>query len=360
MFVLLLCVLSFTRNTIVYLSNTLFNKSDRRLQHSRTINENKPSEGTMDGQTQDNKKLQKLDEIDTIPTFSENNQSYDADYVVKPTVYVKSVVGKDDMNYNMNHKKRGRCVIFNNDKFEMQGYEREGSEMDVIAITRVFRDILGFEVIPHRNFTSSMIHQAIKKLSEDDYEEEDCLCVFILTHGSHGDSLHAHDCTYPLKSIWEKFTGDNCHALVGKPKLFFIQCAEVKISSYPNTACRGTKYDSGIGVFSSGNSQTDSVATTASYKIPTHADILLAHSTVEDFYSWRNETEGSFYIQELCDVIEEYWETYDLAKMLTITARIVANEHYSIHIDPKKNQKKQMPSITSTLTRDVWFTKKNS
>lgn len=45
-------------------------------------------------------------------------------------------------------------------------------------------------------------------------------------------------------------------------------------------ACRGGNYDSGIKVYSSGNSQTDSVAT-SSYKIPTLADILLAHSTVE-------------------------------------------------------------------------------
>jgi hypothetical protein len=35
----------------------------------------------------------------------------------------------------------------------------------------------------------------------------------------------------------------------------------------------------------------------ASYKVPIHSDFLVAHSTVDGFYSWRNTAQGSWYIQ---------------------------------------------------------------
>lgn len=43
-----------------------------------------------------------------------------------------------------------------------------------------------------------------------------------------------------------------------------------------------------------GVTETDSFA---SYKMPIHADFLIAHSTVSGYFSWRNTMMGSWYMQ---------------------------------------------------------------
>ncbi|XP_078051904.1 caspase-1-like [Augochlora pura] len=357
MLVLLFCMLSFTRTAIVQLSNRLFSKENRQIQYHRSEHR----QDTMDDQNsaasrasstpgyikqRSVRNSKDVDSTDTIK-IQEAWGTYDDDsYFSKPIHLVKSPVLKHDTHYNMNHKMRGKCVILNHYKFEMEG-DRPGSDIDVKMIENVFQDILGFDVIPYHNLTSNEITETIKQLCAENHGNSDCFCMFILTHGTAGDTLAAKDCYYPLKSIWQRFTGDNCPTLVGKPKLFFVQ------------ACRGNKYDGGVGVYSTENSETDSVVV-ASYKIPTHADFLIAHSTVDEFYSWRNPSEGTFYVQQLCEVIKEYRHTHDLTEMMTITARVVANEYSSSHYIPFKNEQKQMPTITSTLTRKICFTKKNS
>jgi len=55
-----------------------------------------------------------------------------------------------------------------------------------------------------------------------DRRDEKCLIVVVMTHGE-DDKLYAFDRTYPTKVLWEKFNGDLCPTLAGKPKLFFIQ-----------------------------------------------------------------------------------------------------------------------------------------
>ena len=51
------------------------------------------------------------------------------------------------------------------------------------------------------------------------------------------------------------------------------------------------------------HTQTDSVSS-HSYKIPLHADFLIAYSTIPGFYSWRNTTAGSWFVQALCHVLQ--------------------------------------------------------
>lgn len=85
----------------------------------------------------------------------------------------------------------------------------------------------------------------------------------MLTHGDKG-RIYAKDFGYPPDMLWTPFTGDKCPTLAGKPKMFFIQ------------ACRGTKVDSGArAIFISRDSGS------ATYSIPSMADILVMYSTYE-------------------------------------------------------------------------------
>ncbi|KAG7202182.1 hypothetical protein KM043_015862 [Ampulex compressa] len=187
-------------------------------------------------------------------------------------------VEKDAVIYNMNHKNRGKCIVFNHEIFHTGFPNRDGSTADARRIEDTFRN-LGFMVEILNNLTHNDIIVKITELSEEDHTENDCICIFILTHGLSNDLIWAKDVAYKYDHIWKPFTADKCKTLAGKPKLFFFH------------ACRGDQLDGGtILRRSTEKTETDSVA---SYKIPTHADFLIAHSTVQGFVSWRDTKEGT-------------------------------------------------------------------
>ena len=68
-------------------------------------------------------------------------------------------VEKDAEEYNMNHKRRGKAMIFNHDKFKSED-PRPGSDADVSALKETY-EALGFEVIIHQNLIQSAILKAL-------------------------------------------------------------------------------------------------------------------------------------------------------------------------------------------------------
>lgn len=91
----------------------------------------------------------------------------------------------------------------------------------------------------------------------------------VLSHGEQG-IIYAKNGSYkPDNFLWERFTGDKCTSLAGKPKLFFIQ------------ACQGDRLDGGIEL----RTQVDG---SSSFKIPIYADFLIAYSTVPGKYVKKN------------------------------------------------------------------------
>ena len=51
---------------------------------------------------------------------------------------------------------------------------------------------------------------------------------------------------------------------------------------------------------------TDTDSNALSYKIPSQADFLIVYSTAPGFFSWRNREAGSWFVQALCQVLEQY------------------------------------------------------
>jgi caspase-like apoptosis-related cysteine protease len=68
-------------------------------------------------------------------------------------------VGKYAEEYNMNHNRRGKAVIFNHDAFKNKS-PRHGSDADVRALKDTYKS-LGFEVICHDNLKFTDIQNAI-------------------------------------------------------------------------------------------------------------------------------------------------------------------------------------------------------
>jgi caspase 7 len=250
---------------------------------------------------------------------------------------------KDSEHYNMGHRRRGRAFIFNHMNFEgkLQLKARNGTHCDRDNLKVVLRQ-LDFEVEVHNDLPCREIERILEQASMEDHSEADCILVTVLSHGELG-ILYASDHPYKPDNLWGYFTADKCPTLAGKPKMFFIQ------------ACQGDRLDSGVKMVS----RTDTDAGPVSYKIPTHADFLIAYSTIPGFYSWRNTTAGSWFVQALCHVLQREGNSRDLLSILTRVCRKVAFDFQSnVPGDYVMHDKKQIPCITSMLTRDIVFHRK--
>lgn len=251
---------------------------------------------------------------------------------------------KDSEDYNMNHPRRGICIIFNNKKFDSHTKlsERRGTEIDAQKLYHRFRE-LDFEVELHHDFSKKEMLNTLEKAGKEDYTNCDCFACCILTHGDQ-NVLFGRDGRFPTDYIYAPFRGDTCPTLAGKPKMFFIQ------------ACQGDRLDHGV-VLADSLDQTDGISQV--YKIPTHADFLIAYSTIPGFYSWRNTLQGSWFIQALSNVLENHGRKLDIVSMLTIVCRKVCYEFEScVPTDYNMDKKKQVPCLTSMLTRKVFFPEK--
>lgn len=171
-------------------------------------------------------------------------------------------------HYNMNHAKRGLALIFNHEFFTIAHLRsRCGTNEDCKNLINTLKN-LGFEVNDFHNYTHRDIVKNLERVANMDHSQHDCLVVAILSHGDLG-LLYAHDTSYKPDSIWAHFTADKCPTLSGKPKLFFIQ------------ACQGDKLDAGITL----KERTETDGQPAStFRIPSHADFLIAYSTIPDMF----------------------------------------------------------------------------
>ncbi|XP_046366704.2 cell death protein 3-like isoform X1 [Haliotis rufescens] len=250
--------------------------------------------------------------------------------------------------YNFNYKRRGLFLIINNKNFHPNTGQqtREGTDVDAERLEERFQD-LGFEVKRYDDVNRSRISTLMYDAAAYDHSNADCFGCAILSHGLEG-RVYATDGYISLELLVMPFKGDRCPSLVGKPKLFFLQ------------ACRGTKMDYGVDVSDSSLSskdedEMDAANSVSIRKIPIEADFLFAYSTVPGYYSWRNNQDGSWFIQALCIVLENYGLKMELLHMLTHVNRIVAYEFASCTDREFTDKMKQMPCVVSMLTRYVFF-----
>ena len=88
--------------------------------------------------------------------------------------------------------------------------------------------------------------------------------------------------------------------------------------------------------------------------VPVEADFLYAFSTVPGYYSWRNSTYGSWFIQSLIKVFEENAKHMDILQMLTRVNAILSTRQ-SQTFKPFSSNKKQIASIVSMLRKELYF-----
>ncbi|XP_051945011.1 caspase-3b isoform X2 [Xyrauchen texanus] len=232
----------------------------------------------------------------------------------------------------------GQCVIINNKNFHKStGMSvRNGTDVDASNVMQVFSN-LGFKINFANDQTVSQMRHLLTKVSEVDHSHSAMFVCVLLSHGEDG-KIYGTDKSIDLKELTGLFRGDRCSTLVGKPKLFIIQ------------ACRGSDLDSGIEC----DSVSDSEGT---QRIPVEADFLYAYSTAPGYYSWRNCSNGSWFISSLCEMLKTYARQLEIMQIMTRVNHKVALDFQSSSNLPGFSGMKQIPCIVSMLTKELYLPK---
>ncbi|XP_030649096.1 caspase-3b [Chanos chanos] len=237
--------------------------------------------------------------------------------------------------YNMNFPSLGQCIVINNKNFEKSTGMglRDGTDVDAASVFKAFSAV-GYKVKIYNDQTVSRMKSLLQSVAKQNHKDSASFVCVLLSHGDEG-TIYGTDGLIDLKELTGLFRGDRCSTLVGKPKLFFIQ------------ACRGSALDDGV--------EADSVSEDSGGRIPVEADFLYAYSTAPGYYSWRNTSNGSWFIQSLCEVLSKRSKELEIMQIMTRVNSMVAHSFESNSSIPGFTGKRQIPCIVSMLTKELYF-----
>ncbi|XP_014639374.1 PREDICTED: caspase-9 isoform X2 [Ceratotherium simum simum] len=267
--------------------------------------------------------------------------------------------GNANLAYVLDADPCGHCLIINNVNFCLESglSTRTGSNIDCEKLQRRFR-LLHFVVDVKGDLTAKQMVQALTELARRDHGALDCCVVVILSHGCQASHLQlpgavygTDGCPVSVERIVNIFNGTGCPSLGGKPKLFFIQACggdqkdygfEV-VSTSPEDRTPGSDSEPDAAPFQEGPGafdQPDAVST-----LPTASDIFVSYSTFPGFVSWRDTKSGSWYVETLDGVFEQWAHSEDLQTLLLRVANAVS----------VKGIYKQSPGCLNFLRKKLFF-----
>ncbi|XP_023587933.1 caspase-9 [Trichechus manatus latirostris] len=267
--------------------------------------------------------------------------------------------GKANLAYVLEADPCGYCLIINNVNFCLNSglSSRTGSDIDCEKLQRRFRS-LHFMVEVKCDLTAKDMLLALGELAQRDHGALDCCVVVILSHGHQASHRQFPGAVYgtdgysvSIERIVNIFNGTGCPSLGGKPKLFFIQACggeqkdhgfEVASASSEDWAS-GSNPESDAAPFQEGPGSSDQPDAVAS--LPTPSDIFVSYSTFPGFVSWRDTRSGSWYIEILDGVLEQWADSEDLQTLLLRVADAVS----------EKGIYKQMPGYFNFLRKKLFF-----
>ncbi|XP_075687330.1 caspase-3-like [Rhinoderma darwinii] len=244
--------------------------------------------------------------------------------------------------YKLDKSPHGLCIIVNNFDFSKVWSlnDRKGTQNDAEALNIIFSS-RGYNVKQHNDLTGEEMLNIMKLYAGEDHTEKDSLVCFVLSHGNKGTVCGTDGKDVSVKDLTDCFNGRNCSSLIGKPKVFFIQ------------ACQGDQSDEGVS-YVSDSTPSAYVNDAPDLRLPTSADFLTAFASVADYVSFRNQTTGSVYIQELCTVLQDHrFLKTDLISILTKVQARIADESYQVKKNGEKLKVKQMPTYKSELRKTL-------
>ncbi|KAM6940328.1 caspase-6-like [Xenentodon cancila] len=274
-----------------------------------------------------------------------DNAVYTRNLTETDTFYRSSVALDPAEEYKMGHKQRGLALIFNQERFfwRLGLNHRSGTNADRYNLEKRLRE-LNFKVQSYDNLNQVDVINKIYEAAEDDHSDADCFLLVFLSHGEN-DHVYAYDGKISIQNITSMFKGDKCKSLAGKPKIFVIQ------------ACRGDKHDEAVYACDAVDSETNEVVVDASavHTLPAGADFIMCYSVAEGYYSHRETINGSWYIQDLCEMLQNHGNSLEFTELLTLVNRKVSMRSVGNCTDLRAIGKKQVPCFASMLTKKLYF-----
>ncbi|XP_057365813.1 uncharacterized protein LOC130686695 [Daphnia carinata] len=216
--------------------------------------------------------------------------------------------------------KPGLCVIFNQEYFSALPH-RAGSEHDWTNLKCIFLK-LGFDVVVHHDLMSYDIKGEMEKLAARDFSQYGCLVVCLLSHGIE-NAIAGFDGHYVnINKLKYKFSYNFCPSLYGKPKIFIVQACQGDLEqsqtqvvplTFPGSdSAEGNKEStvllspaSAVIKYISNCFKSFNVTEDKLNRNPPIMDFMTIKSTIPGFVSLRNACTGTYFIQALCQKMEE-------------------------------------------------------
>ncbi|KAM9363003.1 caspase-6-like [Symphorus nematophorus] len=254
---------------------------------------------------------------------------------------IRRSLGFDPAEEYKYNKRRGLAVIFNQEHFN-DGRVRHGTNVDRDNLENRLKE-LNFQVKVYNDSTKANVLKEIHEAAEADHSDADCFLLVFLSHGEN-NHVSAYDDKIDIRDITSMFKGDKCKSLVGKPKIFILQ------------ACRGNKFDDPVEACAGCRRVKDEVVeeTGAIQTLPAGADFIMCYSTAEGYVSIRDTKHGSWYIQDLCELLQ-YGEFIEFTDLLTLVTRKVSMRSVGNSSDRNAIGKKQVPCFASMLRKKLYF-----
>lgn len=196
----------------------------------------------------------------------------------------QSVSSSNRIEDSVKRLEKGHCVIISQMSFLGEKYEtRFGTSADCKKLSETFKGF-GYTVDVFRNLKKTEILRTLEdipKMFEPDY---DCLFLCILSHGYKGGVISSDEREVSLEEIEQTIC---CKKLKDVIKIVIIQ------------ACQGTATGQAIEALTTDGPTNRNISNLLAYR-----NFCIFMSTLQGFVSVRHKEEGSWFIQELCNIFQ--------------------------------------------------------
>ncbi|XP_074652434.1 uncharacterized protein LOC141906880 isoform X2 [Tubulanus polymorphus] len=250
--------------------------------------------------------------------------------------------------YLTGQKRNKSFEVPSSESFEAKRSKSSSTEKDEDDIKQLFKNELNFDVIVTRDLSKvdadRMIEEVKSKLKTGLH---DSFVLFILSHGDKegiktvgSDGHEEPDVRLKIDELHKQLNSSSLPEMSGKPKVILVQ------------ACRGEQEMSGNiesdDKCKTKESRTNEETQNQKQFIPKEADFLTAYSQTNEYLSYRNTCEGSWFIQEFLDVLNDNKHCHVL-DILTMVNSNIADRQTRI------KRYKQMPVFVSSLRKFFYF-----
>ena len=249
--------------------------------------------------------------------------------------------------YPMKKKPHGYALIINNKNFDGKPkWTRHGTDADRENLDSVLTQ-LGYKVVLRKNLSRAEIEELFNEYGDThDHKDYDSFVCCILSHGAEGQVYGSDTQLIKIRDLSRKLA--DCESLRGKPKIFFIQ------------ACQGHEKPEQVPQPDHVQEEDSDPDKDVAF-LPRDSDLFIGYATTPETVALRHPKVGSWYIQELCEVLRNNMlgeNKLDLVTMVTKVHHAVAAKReycYKWTEGGKTHEYRQQPQMISTLRHQVKF-----